>query len=65
MGEKKGGERKTMESKKVWAMYFSPTGGTEKVVRGTAVALAERLSLPLEAYDFTLPEKRAEAAVFG
>ncbi len=54
-----------MESKKVWAMYFSPTGGTEKVARGTAAALAERLSLPLEVYDFTLPEKRAETAVFG
>ena len=29
-----------MEMKKVWAMYFSPTGGTEKAVKTTAKALA-------------------------
>ena len=43
-----------MEMKKVWAMYFSPTGGTEKVVKGTAEALAE--------VEKQLKEKR-EAAV--
>ena len=31
-----------MEIKKVWAVYFSPTGGTEKVVTGTAEALAAK-----------------------
>lgn len=54
-----------MELKKVWAMYFSPTGGTEKAVKGTAEALAAKLGLPLEEYDFTLPKGRAEDAVFG
>ena len=54
-----------MEMKKVWAMYFSPTGGTEKVVRGTADALAAKLNLPVEVYDFTLPQVREKEAVFG
>ena len=33
-----------MEMKKVWAMYFSPTGGTEKAVKTTAEALANQLA---------------------
>ena len=37
-----------MELKRVWAMYFSPTGGTEKAVRTTAQVVAEKLNLPLE-----------------
>ena len=40
-----------MEMKKVWAMYFSPTGGTEKTVKTTAETIAEKLGLPLEVYD--------------
>ena len=32
-----------MELKRVWAMYFSPTGGTEKAVKTTAQALAAKL----------------------
>ena len=54
-----------MELKKVWAMYFSPTGGTEKAVRTTAQVVAEKLNLPLEIYDFTLPQGREKDAVFG
>ena len=54
-----------MELKKVWAMYFSPTGGTEKAVKTTAQAVAEKLNLPLEIYDFTLPQGREKDAVFG
>ena len=53
-----------MEMKKVWAMYFSPTGGTEKVVKGTAEALAAKLGLPLEVYDWTLPGVREKEALF-
>lgn len=51
--------------KKVWAMYFSPTGGTEKITRKTAEALAARLELPMENYDFTLPGMREKEAQFG
>ena len=54
-----------MEMKKVWAMYFSPTGGTEKAVKTTAKALAEKLDLPLGVYDWTLPGAREKEAVFG
>ncbi len=54
-----------MELKKVWAVYFSPTGGTKKVVTGTAEALAAKLGLAVEVYDFTLPKVREEEAVFG
>ena len=54
-----------MEMKKVWAMYFSPTGGTEKAVKTTAKALAEKLGLPLDVYDWTLPGAREKEAVFG
>lgn len=54
-----------MELKKVWAMYFSPTGGTEKAVTTTAKAVAEQLGLPYEVYDFTLPKVREEVKSFG
>ena len=53
-----------MEIKKVWAMYFSPTGGTEKAVRTVAADLAEHLGVPMEIYDFTLPDVRKQTAVF-
>ena len=54
-----------MNSKKVWAVYFSPTGGTEKVVTTMAKELAEQLALPYAVFDFTLPKAREEEAVFG
>ena len=47
-----------MEIKKVWAMYFSPTGGTEKAVRTVSAHVAESLGVPVEIYDFTLPDVR-------
>ena len=53
-----------MELKKVWAMYFSPTGGTEKAVKTTAQVVAEKLNLPLEIYDFTLPQGRENGCGF-
>ena len=37
-----------MEIKKVWAMYFSPTGGTEKAVRTVSAHVAESLGVPVE-----------------
>lgn len=53
-----------MELKKVWAVYYSATGTTAKVVRTAAEALAERLELPMEERSFTRPIERAEALVF-
>ena len=54
-----------MEVKKVWAMYFSPTGGTETAVKKTAETLAAKLGLPLELYDFTMAAVREKDAVFA
>ena len=48
-----------MELKKVWAVYYSATGTTAKVVRTAAEALAERLGLPMEERSFTRPVERA------
>lgn len=42
-------------SKKIWAMYFSATGTTEKVVTCIADELADGKA---ERYDFTLPQAR-------
>ena len=53
-----------MELKKVWAVYYSATGTTAKVVRTAAEALAERLGLPMEERSFTRPVERAAALAF-
>lgn len=50
---------------KVWAMYFSPTGTTEKIVLTIAKRLAYELDLPLELYDYTLPKMRQQGKHFG
>lgn len=47
-----------MKIERVWAMYWSATGTTEKVALETARTLAEALGLPLETCDFTLPAAR-------
>ncbi|MGI6008360.1 MAG: EFR1 family ferrodoxin [Ruminococcus sp.] len=51
--------------KKVWAVYFSATKTTEKVVCTIAEALAEALSTDWGKRDFTLPEARKEEYSFG
>lgn len=51
-----------MSEKKIWAMYFSPTGTTEKIVRCVADVLAG--SGEAEVFDFTLPQARAEGKSF-
>ena len=53
-----------MNIKKVWAVYFSATGTTKKVVEGMARILANRLEAEYEAFDFTLPTARKEAVTF-
>ena len=47
-----------MEIKKVWKVYFSPTGTTKKVVTLLAEETAAALGAALEEYDFTLPAAR-------
>ena len=43
-----------MKITKVWAVYFSPTGNTKKVITTMAKKAAEVLSVPMETFDFTL-----------
>ena len=47
-----------MNIKRVCALYFSPTGGTEQIARFAAAELAQRLGAEVEAIDFTRPENR-------
>lgn len=47
-----------MEIKKVWALYFSATGNTDKTVNVIAEELAGRLEAPLERIAFTRPSER-------
>lgn len=44
--------------KKVWGMYFTGTGTTEKVVTHIGRKIAEKLGIEYEDYDFTLPKVR-------
>ena len=54
-----------MQAKRVWAMYWSATGTTQKVVTAIAGKMADKLGLPCEEYDFTLPAARQGAPDFG
>lgn len=54
-----------MDIKKVWAVYFSPTGGTEKYALALSKGISEFLGVPFEEYDFTLPAARERKLVFG
>ena len=53
-----------MEIKTVYAVYFSATGNTRKVVTTLANALAESFEVPLEVLDFTQPQSRQEQYSF-
>jgi len=53
-----------MYIKKVWAVYFSATGTTRKVVEGIAAVIAESFSAAFDRYDFTLPGAREKALKF-
>ena len=53
-----------MDIKRVWAVYFSPVGGTEHAVVTAASAAAEKLGLPVKKLDFTLPAARKEITAF-
>ena len=53
-----------MEIKRVWALYYSATGTTDKAVNTIAEELAARLELPLERIPFTRPAERAKDYAF-
>lgn len=54
-----------MKINKVWAVYFSPVGNTEKIVASLAEAVGEKLNLPVEKMDYTLPVSRKEIKFFN
>ena len=53
-----------MKIKKIWAVSYSATGSTDRVVRTIAGALAEKLGLPWEAFSFTRPAEREKGNYF-
>ena len=54
-----------MQAKRVWAMYWSATGTTKRVVTTIAARAAQVLGVPLKEYDFTLPAARQGAPDFA
>lgn len=52
------------EWNKVWAVYFSPTNTTKKIVTAVTGCLSQELKLPKETYDFTVPEVRTHGVTF-
>ena len=54
-----------MEIKSVWAVYFSGTGTTEKVVTTLARDLAQSLNAPYQTFCFNLPQSREGELAFG
>lgn len=54
-----------MHVKKVWAVYFSATGTTQKVVSGIADTIAAEIGAARESFDFTLPGARANVLRFA
>ena len=53
-----------MKIKRVWAVYFSPTDTTKRVVTIAANAASEALQVPLNHWDITLPGPRKEGKAF-
>lgn len=54
-----------MEIKRICALYFSPTGGTEKIASFVAEELGRRLGLEPELISFTRPGERQKEYRFG
>lgn len=54
-----------MEIKRVWAVYFSGTGTTQRVASRLAQALAQSLGADCQTHDYTQPAGRAEPLTFG
>jgi len=47
-----------MKPKRIWKIWFSPTGGTKTIVSTIADTLSQQFQSPLESYDFTLLKNR-------
>ncbi len=53
-----------MKIKRIWAVYFSATGTTEKIVTKIADRVAGKLNIEYKTFDFTLPNMRNNIPVF-
>ena len=53
-----------MKIENVWAVYFSPTGTTGRVVEEAAKVMADELKVALRTFDFTLPDNRRDTIGF-
>lgn len=54
-----------MKPRKVWAVYFSGTGTTEKTVTHIAKGLAEKLGADYDTFSYTLPQSREQELAFS
>lgn len=54
-----------MNIKRIWKVFFSPTGNTEQAVSHLAEALSHKLKCPVDQYDFTLPVSREAVPAFA
>lgn len=54
-----------MKIRNVWAVYFSATGTTKKVVTFVAKTLSEKLAASYQAFSFNLPQNRNQQLTFG
>lgn len=50
---------------KVWAVYFSATGTTKKVVEHIAYGISIKIDAPVNKIDFTLPDARKQRLMFS
>lgn len=54
-----------MKPRKIWAVYFSGTGTTEKTVAHIAKGIAEKLGAAYDTFSYTLPQNRQEELTFS
>ncbi len=54
-----------MKIKKIWAISFSPTGNTKKIVRQIADIIGAELEKSVHEIDFTLPQNRQDVHHFS
>ena len=53
-----------MQFKTVWAVYYSGSGSTRRLLRGMAEAAGEALMLPMRELDYSRPEAREKSYCF-
>jgi len=54
-----------MQVNQLWAVYFSPTGGTKKIVRAIAGEIGAQLDLKVKDIIFSKPDNRKKTYAFG